>query len=572
MDPPQDPRSTTTLPGTFSTESDFVFKDGTFYATFDGYVHARKSAPELYEHLSYVPPPPAVNENGKRIWSAVVDSYLNYPAHFYSAQLIHYGFKPLKTKSAAKKKLLEAFGGKDGRTLEVPRSILELESRMKRNQSNSVTTDMVDASDTRKSEGESLTTENDHVSGHAEYKRVVSSTKRARTKHISHETNTISPDEISVGAQSSEGKRVTTSRHKILYVESSSPEDEPNLNTLTVTPTVADLFGIPEGNRDIPVKGSDPKSSTFTRRTKRGGLKATAGSFRGSRPRRTTEPRAAIKKFNKLQPDEPTYDIETYAVRDSISDLTHKRARQLLEILFDRLPAVQSILQKEMVSSEIPNLMAKEKHAELSEWPGLYEMEIPSLDGSYDESRSHKKLYTFEIYPSSTSRHIWAYFNFGRFRGVMRSLHSVPKFFNTEIFFEWRGYMADNSMFFDEDNRAIISLHPGGLLQGHMFAAEHGTYRIYGCRPQKSIKTLPRQQQLAKIQSWKLMWRRINAPNREASDRAKARLATYSIAEEKKEDPFLSDTTDGEGERTWSIDLENFMSEAYSSEESTDDN
>jgi len=52
------------------------------------------------------------------------------PGHFYCAQLLHYGLKPLKTKDAAKKRLLTAYS--PNRTLTVPEKILELEKELQK--------------------------------------------------------------------------------------------------------------------------------------------------------------------------------------------------------------------------------------------------------------------------------------------------------------------------------------------------------------------------------------------------------------------------------------------------------
>lgn len=56
-------------------------------------------------------------------------SFKDETEHFYCAQLLHYGLKPLKTKAPAKKALLAAFG--NGNTLLVPKHILELEQQLR---------------------------------------------------------------------------------------------------------------------------------------------------------------------------------------------------------------------------------------------------------------------------------------------------------------------------------------------------------------------------------------------------------------------------------------------------------
>ncbi|KAI4160395.1 MAG: hypothetical protein LQ342_005719 [Letrouitia transgressa] len=52
------------------------------------------------------------------------------PAHFYEAQLIHYGLKPFTSKETAKKALLEAIENAEGE-LKVPDSVKKLEREMK---------------------------------------------------------------------------------------------------------------------------------------------------------------------------------------------------------------------------------------------------------------------------------------------------------------------------------------------------------------------------------------------------------------------------------------------------------
>ena len=55
-------------------------------------------------------------------------SYKDEPGHFYVAQLHHYGLPVVKSKAAAKKKLLAAYG--NGRSLKVPRQIQDLEREL----------------------------------------------------------------------------------------------------------------------------------------------------------------------------------------------------------------------------------------------------------------------------------------------------------------------------------------------------------------------------------------------------------------------------------------------------------
>lgn len=112
------------------TRSAFIFKEGKMYARFEGPCHPRADSAELYRLLTYAPPPPVLTKAGTVAKRQPKDTHVDPEAHYYSAQMIHYGLKALKTKIPAKKKLLAAFGDKT--TLLVPKAILDLEASMKK--------------------------------------------------------------------------------------------------------------------------------------------------------------------------------------------------------------------------------------------------------------------------------------------------------------------------------------------------------------------------------------------------------------------------------------------------------
>lgn len=90
----------------------FASANGDFYAESSGNNrHRRATVPELKEHFQS-------SGSGK-----------DKPAHWYEAQLIHYGLPPSKTKSVAFKRLFDASntGG-----LSVPAHITKLESDLKK--------------------------------------------------------------------------------------------------------------------------------------------------------------------------------------------------------------------------------------------------------------------------------------------------------------------------------------------------------------------------------------------------------------------------------------------------------
>jgi hypothetical protein len=110
----------------------FLYKSDSFYVEVEGCHHERKEAKALFELLTYQPPPLVLTKTGKVAKrQPKLAAYHDQPAHFYSAQLLHYGLKPLKLREPAKKRLLDAYGGGSGDALKVPERILNLEKEMK---------------------------------------------------------------------------------------------------------------------------------------------------------------------------------------------------------------------------------------------------------------------------------------------------------------------------------------------------------------------------------------------------------------------------------------------------------
>lgn len=481
----------TLLPGTLCQETDFTYKDGIFCATYDGHVHPRKEASELHTHLTYVAPPPAINENGKRTWNLDAGTPTNYPAHFYAAQLMHYGLKPLKTKPAAKKKLLSAFGGHEGKTLLVPKSILDLEKAMRK--------------------GDQKTT---------------TAKPAPRTKLTAKKTT-----------------------RPIVLTTTSMEVDQKPQPAIFVS------------EQPKPVNATHASTSTRSPRTKQTARKSTGGLPPPSPPP-PVDARSAVKNLQKLTALPKMTRAE---LRDEIKRLPVARARQILDVLLEKVPAVATVLEKELSSTRVSS-KAKEKAINPSEWTGLYDINAPALAA---EDLYGSGGYTFEIYPSSTSAHLWAYFYFGHhISGVMRSIHPAPNFLNTEVFFEWHGFESEEHiMSFDSDNRAVITFLPGGLLEGKMCASFYGTFKLYGCRPVNPVTSTAKHQR-KEVSSWKKTWRSINDHNYEV-----ARVARWGKwgGEEKDDEAFASDTTAGKMKHSSKIDLQKFMKEPSSDNEDDED-
>ncbi|VDB97876.1 unnamed protein product [Peniophora sp. CBMAI 1063] len=100
-----------------------------FYVMQDRERYIRAEPSKLYELLTWVDKGPALTKKGaprKRQPPPHWDESVAY----YTAQALHYGLKPKKTKEETKKTLLDAFKG--GKSLQVPEKILALEKELRK--------------------------------------------------------------------------------------------------------------------------------------------------------------------------------------------------------------------------------------------------------------------------------------------------------------------------------------------------------------------------------------------------------------------------------------------------------
>ncbi len=102
----------------------FYYPTSGLYVEIDHNRHSRSNSDRLHHLLTYKDPGPALTKAGKpKVHQPA--PHKDEPGHFYVAQLLLYGLKPLKSKPAAKKALLTALQGDGGLT--VPENIRKVE-------------------------------------------------------------------------------------------------------------------------------------------------------------------------------------------------------------------------------------------------------------------------------------------------------------------------------------------------------------------------------------------------------------------------------------------------------------
>ncbi|PPQ68630.1 hypothetical protein CVT25_005539 [Psilocybe cyanescens] len=453
------------------TRGAFTFKEGMIYAEFEGPCHPRTDAAELHRLLTYSPPPPVLTKAGTVAKRQPKDTHVDPDAHYYSAQLIHYGLKPLKTKIPAKKRLLAAFG--DGKTLQVPKAIIDLEAIMKK-----------------------------------EWQTLDSKYKEEQ--------------EVQRKIQS---KRDEEARLEMIKWEEARLLEKPGPSLIT---TMGTTKMTAKGNAKPPTNS----------------IQARVDTVLAKRPKPATQaPKMTSAERQK-----------------AVNSLSVDQARGLLAVLLEKIPAAEKILDAELFSIKAKSPKIKEKLVDSSVWTGVYDVEAPMI--VEDQELRGSVPSTLEIYPSSTSAHLWASFELGVLKGVMRSLHPVPKFLNTEVYFEYRGYEAgEDCMTFSDDNRAILIFLPGGLFEGKINTECFGTFKIYGALKVQGAGGNPIgrksvTQQKEAVSSWKADFRSINYHNYEIAGTERWGGWGGDTDDDKA---FESDTTDGKQKRKKVGNLHKFM-------------
>ena len=107
----------------------FFHSGDSFYVEIDKHRHGRTDSTALFHLLTYTEPSPLLTKAGT-VAKRQRLPHKDPPGHFYSAQLIHYGLKPMKTKAAAKKQLLASYMASG--SLVVLQSIMKLEETLKK--------------------------------------------------------------------------------------------------------------------------------------------------------------------------------------------------------------------------------------------------------------------------------------------------------------------------------------------------------------------------------------------------------------------------------------------------------
>ncbi|KAL1709208.1 hypothetical protein EV121DRAFT_276594 [Schizophyllum commune] len=434
---------------------DDFFYDGTmFYVEIEGkHRHPRCDATSLHGLLTYTPGP-LLTKKGQ-LAKRQPPPHKDPPAHFYTAQMIHYGLKPLKTRDPAKKKLLAAFDG--GATLAVPAHILQLEQQL--------ATEFA-------------------VSGKGAAAPPKTKAKAKGAKQAGLAVTFAKQEQSKDVPQVTRGSK--TARKPAPVVDGpalrSSLEGLAHRDLVEVVMRIADD---PEAHRSVvehvrelqaaapPVP---PPDSAPPPRTK-------APSKQSAR--KTSQPKASLMH------------IDLDELTDGIDDTP------------PRVPHTKNPAGKTGTSVTVAKDQSSSGTGPLM---GVYDVSVPYLEEQWPDSFGYERRGSLKVRPSSTGAHLWGSFDFGPITGFFKTYGAAPSSIGCKSELRWRGRDEGSGemQLFEEEQIGYIKFLADGRIQGRIEGSFFGKADFTGEMTEANID-------VKDVQEWKDEWRSMNESSYEAA-------------------------------------------------------
>ncbi|KAH9907316.1 hypothetical protein F4778DRAFT_721371 [Xylariomycetidae sp. FL2044] len=359
----------------------------------------------------------------------------DHSAHWFEAQLIHYGLPPPKTKAVARMRLFDAVnGGK----LSVPAHISKLESELKKEWQKNERAAKKLLKDSTPSSSAAATT----------------GTKRKATSSVDVTVN-VGGVNISISTSNSSSTQSTTKRAK-------------------TAPKAAKPTAVKDSPKPKTTKAATPKAATPKAATP----KAPAPKASASSPIRPKQYARRTATFEAPRPNIPSssYSSSTPGPR---SIQTARRggstARGRITSSSAPLPQVIDLGDSEGDDPPPPYTEYEDDSNPRSSSPvsslrplgllnGSYEMQCPYVLGqwsSYDEE-------DFELVLTLSGRELWGRFSLGVVRGVLRFAERPFQSSHEPLDFTWRGEEDNGSIVYGNNNRGWVRFLGDGRLEGQL--------------------------------------------------------------------------------------------------------
>lgn len=423
----------------------FAFAHGEFFAQASGQnQHRRATQAELKTHFT---------EGNER----------DHPAHWFEAQLIHYGLKASKTKAVARSRLLDAVNSGE---LKVPANLTALESRLKK------TWTKKDKEAKSKSQGKGK--------GKAATGSVKDSASTASSSKQPAAKGGAKKETAAKTATPAKGKAASSSAKSVVK---GSAKKEPATKTTTPARTAgvkrkaeADVENEASTKR-TSAKKPTPKKINATGTAKRATGAAAASS---SSPANVTKSKASARRGGGASSG-PSRSLLTTDAGPGFVPRTKQTARRSGAFMArGRIPYAQSIedyyhydpmdLDEDDSQPDISNSERDDGDSEdddsdcgfIEVLPGRYSITCPYVSSEWPDYGS-----SFLLKLALDESSVWGTFDLGVISGVMR-FDEIPQGRSHEcIPFTWRGRENEGMIMYGDDNEGWMKFLGDGNVEGY---------------------------------------------------------------------------------------------------------
>ncbi|KAF4437599.1 hypothetical protein FACUT_5531 [Fusarium acutatum] len=399
-------------------EDGFAFAEGVFFAQSSGQNrHRRATATELKEHFT--------SGNNK-----------DHPAHWFEAQLIHYGLPPSKTKSVARMRLFDAVNTGN---LKVPANVSKLETKLKKEW-----------------------TKNDR-----EAKKGAASRPAAQATPVKTETKKPTPAGAKRKANDDEGN-ATAKKPKTATPKAKTPAKTPakapaksTAKTAAKDPGTSPAGRKPQTARCVRGGASQAAgrgtSTTTTEPVKQPRTKQTAP--RGNGSRRSTGP--SRQTARDPSPEAPRFAKPQTARRGGSFTA---QGRIPAPSGYDDAPPPYSEFPDQDYSSDEDN--GSDDVDEVSLAPlgllnGDYEVESVDVSEQWDFEPNE-----FQLTLTISGNRLWGRFNLGVYEGVLLFEERPMRSSHDRIWFKWRGREDQGPVIYGDRNEGWMEFLGDGRIEG----------------------------------------------------------------------------------------------------------
>ncbi|KAM0553138.1 hypothetical protein ACHAPJ_007688 [Fusarium lateritium] len=412
-------------------EEGFAFANGEFFAEASGQNrHRRAGIHELKEHFT--------SGNDK-----------DHPAHWFEAQLIHYGLQPSKTKSVARMRLFDAV---NAGSLKVPTTVSKLETKLKKEW----TKNDREAKKSATSKPTAKSATKPAPAAKAETKKTAASGTKRKT------------------GQDDEGS-ATAKKPKTTATKAKAPAKAP-AKASAKTPAKESAQASASASTPAPAKRQTARSvrggasqgvgrgAAAAAQPQKPRLKQTALCSRGGTSQGPS--RGAARRSSPDTSPAPRYTTPQFARRSNAFAARGRIPAPSSGHDFDDAPPPysefpnQDYCSDERSSNDGYNSESGEIRP-LGLLNGDYEVESDDVTEQWDFFNAD-----FELTLTLAGSSMWGRFNLGVYKGVLFFEERPMKSSHEPVWFKWRGREDQGPVMYGENNQGWMQFFGDGRIEG----------------------------------------------------------------------------------------------------------